>query len=289
MISLHKDLSSIVTDAFIKTDTCKIVKETQTLDEDSFSHDLLYRYLIFGDIHGRDITEISFEIMSRKPNCVICLGDFDFPDNLRNYMTLEKNLNRKGIQTIYVPGNHENTIVNREDNVFSECLKKINTSIVEQTSRFHETEFKEQLNYISQLLNEENSFKTINIGGLRSLVMHAAPVGTIEYSGPKDAEKFWTRILDEEDVVLNHNILQEYGYKILLRGHDHVSRYSTVFPNGDIYNKQNCFENSIPLCPNSQHIITVGGYYFGEFATIDEFTNQSPRLTFHQLPDSKNE
>ena len=65
------------------------------------------RYLVFGDMHGREVNELENLVDSEGIDSFICLGDFDQTKVIHSVMDFEQKFNEAGKNSIVVPGNHD--------------------------------------------------------------------------------------------------------------------------------------------------------------------------------------
>jgi len=72
------------------------------------------KYLIFGDMHGKDLTKLEATLVKENPDSIICLGDFDNVKTIRNFIDIEEDYLKKGKEVIKVPGNHDYAILNNQ-------------------------------------------------------------------------------------------------------------------------------------------------------------------------------
>ena len=237
------------------------------------------RYTIFGDMHGSDLTGLETALNYLNPDVLICLGDFDQTRTIHQFMDIEKRYLDDGRRVIKVAGNHDHAILTDLD-IFSKTLAK-------QGKTSHELH-KELKNdpvarkYIDDLVNTnktEQIFLDIDKfdEAYKTIIMHGAYDGDCSSFGycPEQIKHLWARLLTYYDHHLNFKVMDNKGYNIMIRGHDHNPKYAsedsntvaTVYPQLNHYSGDSL--EGYRLLKNVKHTINPGALFDGNFATID--------------------
>ena len=180
------------------------------------------KYLVFGDIHGKRSGELEGIINAEKIDSLICLGDFDQVKAIRSFMDLEKKFIKEEKPIIVVPGNHDYAVFHN-DHIHSRTLEKQGKSISELHSELQEDSIAKE--YIFNLINRKSNGIETKIGLNHSTyVVHGGLDGnSFSYLDcPKNIEDLWFRVnWGQVDYPKNFKKMEEKGYDILIRGHDH--------------------------------------------------------------------
>ncbi|MEM5797907.1 MAG: metallophosphoesterase family protein [Candidatus Aenigmatarchaeota archaeon] len=116
------------------------------------------RYLIFGDIHGKHLDVLEKTLNSEKPDMIICLGDFDNTDVVRQWIKIQKNY-----PALTVPGNHDHAIL-KAIPIWTSIWDVSEDEAEEYTQKLHEDlhSDKECLNFIKSLIYGKTESKEDN-------------------------------------------------------------------------------------------------------------------------------
>ena len=172
------------------------------------------RYVVISDLHNCDLFSFEQAAMHERPDYLICLGDFDTVDTIRHYIDLEKRLSDKGTKVITVPGNHDHAIYHD--------LPIISPKLIEyklDSHTLHEELMADPVakDYIEGLL--ERPVKELKIEDLPAIILHGGLAGDEE--SHTDASLLWNRMIKEETITRNFELMEKKGYRIMIRGHDH--------------------------------------------------------------------
>jgi predicted phosphodiesterase len=251
------------------------------------------KYLIFGDMHGRNLSDLEKSLEDFSPDALICLGDFDRVSVIKQFIELEKRYLDKGKTVIKVPGNHDNSIF-LNDTIYSGALEKQGKT----TEELYYELLKDSIShkYIEELLNPDkitkNLFLDENKLGKKysSVVIHGAYAGDESSyfnlkNQPDHWKFFWNRLFGPYDFNKNFEIMKTKGEKIMIRGHDHMPTYVLNDPEKGLSGYRPDENSKYPLLTNFQHIINPGAFFEGNFAIINtEFPGEEfPVLTYHKV------
>ncbi|RLJ07954.1 MAG: hypothetical protein DRP12_01410 [Candidatus Aenigmatarchaeota archaeon] len=225
------------------------------------------KYLLFGDIHGRDLKDIQKVIEEEKPDQIVCLGDFDTPACIEQWLEIRKNY-----KTITVPGNHDLAFLYND-----EITSGIWTNYIDMKFEDLKKELVDNRNaweYLESLA--KNTIWTGEIAGRKALVIHGGLAGSLESypECPKELRPLWYRLLgtegELENLWSNFKKLEERGYELMIRGHDHVSAFFKKEGNVISWKraKEKEEETELPGADASV-IISVGSYFFGDFVLLE--------------------
>lgn len=238
------------------------------------------KYLLFGDIHGTRLNGIDSVIQDESPEVIICTGDFDQPQIVREYMDLEQKYLAKGKQVITVPGNHDvcvyvpmplqsGTLRQQGKTVYGlhEELQKDE----EAKSYLHNLLFgkpaPEENNRARFFLDEQRFGKTFP-----TMVIHGALRGDwFSFpSCPPEIKDLWLRLLSEFDYEANFKAMKKEGVNIMLRGHDHRPTYVSMNREGDmVHDFLTKLHPRKTLYSTKSYVITPGAYFDGFYAIVD--------------------
>ncbi len=257
------------------------------------------KYMLIGDLHGLDINSgLEDTIIAENPDVLVCTGDFDQVRTIKQFMELEETLENHGKRVIKVPGNHDYSLLNHiriDSSTFAKQGKSWFTLVDEMEKD------KIAKNYLDNLVNSKDEFTTHRKAffldkekfgeSYKTLVMHGAYDGDIS-SAPDSApeeQDLWFRLSKKEDYDKNFKIMEEKGYKIMIRGHDHEPNYTYKDSEKGIvsYNpKQNGKEYR--LFKERKHIINPGALFDGWFAIIEtnDHGEEAPILKYKKLRDN---
>ncbi|MEM7828668.1 MAG: metallophosphoesterase [Candidatus Aenigmatarchaeota archaeon] len=240
------------------------------------------RYLIFGDIHGKHLDVLEKTLDSEKPDMIICLGDFDSTDVVRQWVKIQKNY-----PALTVPGNHDHAILKAipiwtsiwdvSEDEAEEYIQKLYTSLKSD---------KECLNFIKSLIYERINLeeeprlkpeKEIKIGEKNAIIIHGGFAGDINSWSdcPEEYRPLWYRIKEIQHAKANFEEMEKRGYELMIRGHDHMQQCIAKIGNNIIN-----FEGNISFCTIEEglYIINPGAYFDGDYAIMDVKDNIEVRF-----------
>lgn len=257
------------------------------------------KYILFGDIHGRDLSDLENILDSLEPDGLICTCDFDQVSIIHQFMELEKKYLNKNKFVVKVIGNHDFSIL-YNDPINSSALKKQKKDISEL--HYELLNNKRAYSYIHDLLYSSSknltTFEKLYLDKDRfastfsTLVVHAGLDGNLlSYPNcPDNIKHLWYRIESLEDYKKNFDKMSSFysngNIKILIRGHDHEPEYAFRELDGSI----SIFSpspniDSYVLQKDRMHIINPGPFFMGNYAIIDtDFENlEDPIVSFKKV------
>ena len=229
------------------------------------------KYLVFGDIHGKRSGELEGIINAEKIDSLICLGDFDQVKAIRSFMDLEKKFIKEEKPIIVVPGNHDYAVFHN-DHIHSRTLEKQGKSISELHSELQEDSIAKE--YIFNLINRKSNGIETKIGLNHSTyVVHGGLDGnSFSYLDcPKNIEDLWFRVnWGQVDYPKNFKKMEEKGYDILIRGHDHQRMYGFEVESGYLESLFVTEGGKFELVDSKRHVINPGAWFEGDYLIIDD-------------------
>lgn len=276
------------------------------------------KYLIIGDIHGRDLSDIEQVLNSEKIDVLICTGDFDQAKTIRQFIELEKRLKSEDKEVIIVPGNHDEAILNNHE-IYSGTIQKQGKTF----QQLHTELIKDKIayEYIKKLVNSKHEgFTTHRVRifldqlkygkSYQTLVIHGAYKGDLS-SNPycdENNRDLWTRLTSYNDYKENFEVMSKKkrmnnltmihddsfekvsgqnsdGYNIIIRGHDHTPLYVYNDKIKGIIANQPKFNEKYQLLKERKHAINPGAYFDGYYVIINTNSDGEtcPILTYNKL------
>lgn len=231
-------------------------------------------YIIFGDLHGRSITDIEKYIA--KADMIICTGDFDETRTIQEIQEIKK-------PTIVVPGNHDDAIL-AGLNISSGILRERGRT----ASELHQNLIRDENAriYIEGLLENPIGYLCIDPDRFgekyKAIVVHGGLSGNLRSCPDCSPNKqiLWHRL--ESKIDYRNNFIHTLMPLIMIRGHDHNPTYAYYDENG-----VTIIKNPSPfyrLDPNKKHIITPGAFYYGYFAVLGTYPHEPyPIVAFYKI------
>lgn len=254
------------------------------------------KYAIIGDIHGEELGDLEKALKHQNPDLLICTADFDQTRSIHQFIDLEKKYQKAGKIVIVVPGNHDHAILNNLGISSGTIRSQGKTS-----QGLHDELINDPiaLKYINELVNSKDPRYTTNRQRIfldevkfgkefQTIIIHGAYDGDLSSSPscPEEIRDLWMRLRTEDDHKKNFKVMDEKGYKVMIRGHDHEAIYTyrdhvkgivsyTPKENGSRYR----------LFKHRKHTINPGALFDGLFATIDTEVpgEKVPILKYHEL------
>lgn len=242
------------------------------------------KYMIFGDIHGQNMKRLEKSILVENPDSLICLGDFDQIEAIREFMNIEKEFVKQGKEVIKVPGNHDYALLYNQQ-INSGLLNSKGKNIYFLHGELSED--KNAKNYISKLVESGYLVRGFldkdKFGDKYPFVtVHGGYAGDISSCGNciEEEKLLWNRMISDEDFKQNLIELKKRGEKIMIRGHDHIPVYTRM--DSDKPDITPTLEGQeFILSPDKEHIINPGAFFYKYFATIDT-SGENPLLRYHR-------
>ena len=233
------------------------------------------KYVIIGDIHGRSLEKLSETVEDFEDSTLLCTGDFDFPEQVRQFQELTEK--QEWTDVITVPGNHDDSVFNNLT-IRSETLRKNEVTI----ERLHVDLMRdtEATKFMGKIL--DSNIQEIEIGDYSTVLIHGGFNGSLSSfpDCPPEKTGFWYRILNKEDYRKNFEQMKERGYDLMIRGHDHNPEFAYL-------NSENQVEIEKPSDGDSYSLdkematITHGAWYDGWHTVIEN--EEEMKVTFHQV------
>jgi len=254
------------------------------------------KYAIFGDFHGTELGDLESALSFENPDLLICTGDFDRTKTIHQFKDLEEKYQKVGKQVVKIPGNHDHAaltglVINSEamrmqgKNSYTLHQELMNDSVAKQ--------------YIDELVNSRDPGCTNNkvkifldedkFGkGYPTIVIHGAYDGDLSSfpDCPENIRDLWMRLETKNDHRKNFDVMNQKGYKVMIRGHDHGAVYVYNDPNKGIVTHIPKGEGSAyRLFKHRKHTINPGALFEGLFATIVTRVSGEdvPLLKYHKL------
>ncbi len=236
------------------------------------------KYLIFGDIHGKDLKKLEKRIQVENPDTLVCLGDFDSVNSIREFMEIEEDFAKKGNKVIKVPGNHDYAVLN------ARSLESSTLNVSGKSVRDHYISLnndKKAKDYFFNFVNSdlfvrdyldkekfENEYPFV--------VVHGGYIGNLDSCPgcPDEIKPMWFRMKTDGDFYDNMGEMMEKGEKIMIRGHDHFPAFSRMnFKTGERENLNPVNGDFFKINSEYQHIINPGPYFYRDYSIIDTSNN----------------
>ncbi len=217
--------------------------------------------LLLADMHGEDPCGLILEEKKKGIEQVVCLGDYDTPEVLRNIRKLD-------MPAKFVLGNHDLHYVYKQ-------------AISSQKMRFSWREY-------ADLWDKSPLEKRFIEGALAGKRKNAGLVLTDKFEKDKQIvychagildlksehrdipECVWERMLTEKNLLNTFSKMYTLNYWTLFRGHDDTSIVETF--NIHQCRIEDCWENKVKLAKDKIHIASVGSFYHGDYALFDSDT-----------------
>lgn len=226
------------------------------------------RHLVIGDLHGRTVDELEGIVDSEGIDSFICLGDFDQVRVIRSVMDLEDRFNSEGKQTVIVPGNHDCSIFYNEA-INSGTLHKQGKNV----NGLHRELKRDKLahDYIKKLISGDSHGVKIELGERQAYVVHGGLAGDLSSYRycPEKWKDLWFRLEWECNYKDNFDKMDEFGYDILIRGHDHFRNCAARDENGKL-DRISVYDDKIHELNHENHIIMPGAWFDGDFLIIGD-------------------
>ena len=228
------------------------------------------KHLVISDLHGRTVDGLQEVVDGEGINSLIGLGDFDQVRAIRSFMDLEEKFREEGKQTAVVPGNHDHA-VSHNFPINSGTLMQQGKSIPGLHYELNQDPIAQ--NYISNLLGRERNGVEVSFGeDYPGYVVHGGLDGSLMsyYRCPEEWQDLWFRIDYNWDYPKNFKKMEEQGYKILVRGHDHHRMYGFEVEEGKSDSLSVGEGGKFELAESDKHVITSGAWFNGEYLIIDD-------------------
>ena len=224
------------------------------------------KYVLVADMHGTDLSGLEQVLLDEKPDRLLCLGDFDQTGTIHQFMELEKQY-----KTLTIPGNHDHAILNGII-IFSPILRregKTSDQLYYELLRDRPAR-----RWIEKLVKPKNFSRELFLdiekygNSYRTVMIHGAFAGSTDVDEDLPAE-LWTRLTFGNDYERNFDAMDQKGYQVMLRGHDHSQSYVYRDPEKGIVHHRVIKPRAFRLYENRLHTINPGALYDGNYAIID--------------------
>jgi len=239
------------------------------------------RIVVFSDVHGKDLSTLESRVLDAlgPEDLILCLGDLDTPETLKNVKRLQDKYNQEEDRMNVLPGNHEFALVHKEPVITFTDSREITTIIREfalYVKRLHNDpialEFAKRLirNPWTILFLDEprygNAYHTLAIhGALDGDLNSDAKVAEFE---PQSQEaRLWYRLRSREGHARNFAVMKKSGLRLMIRGHDKEPEFAYRDTQGRVFSLRGT--GAHVLLPDRLHTVTVGPYRNGYYTVID--------------------
>lgn len=218
-----------------------------------------------GDYHGKSIQSFLELESPTSEDTVLSTGDFDQVSVIHEFLDLKDRIGDDAV--IDVGANHDHALL--------EKIPISSSTIESQSKHYHKMidelhEDSKAKKYVQDIVN--NPVRDFEVGNLNGVLVHGGLAGHIQSKNiDEDMKNFWYRLWDDEDFEDNFDIMDEEGYDLMVRGHDH--RRDHAFRRKDAYKatfRSRNLEEKYELDQNYNHLITHGAWYEGQYVAIDE-------------------
>lgn len=229
------------------------------------------RYVLISDLHSR-----SPERVLGEGDRVIALGDYDNPEVLERLLGIEG--------AVVCIGNHDHWLVTewKYSQDYRRGLKK------RGLPEFGSLEYLELMEswqksfrareYVEREARGQGDvagLKTCDIAGRRIACVHSSLLrGECSERMPCS---LWTKPINDYVIGENFRQMQKMRYWLLLRGHSHMASAISVDGNADLgkdrFSMNDCkmeFGRRFRLNEDRRYVISVGGFFEGEYAVLDD-------------------
>jgi predicted phosphodiesterase len=249
--------------------------------------------LLFGDIHGADLGPLQYVLWKESIDMVACTGDFDTVSSIRQYMDMIKN--NPEIDFTTVMGNHEDGIYHNkllDDKNFKRFGKTL-LDMHEDLARDRKAH-----DFVGKHLKRPVQATFLNYrpgtGYYKTAVVHGgfgqdivdgienfllAPFGIGRH---KRDMKMWKYLEHEHEHEENFSEMKKYGYKVMLRGHDHEKQVAVRRENGKINLIKPSLNRPIYFEQGCMYTITSARYMTGNYVVIDSHRDKTT-VTFRKF------
>lgn len=216
------------------------------------------KILLVADMHGKRPLNFVRQMMDRKIEQVVFLGDYDTPEILRQ-------IRQTDLMKSFVVGNHDLHYI-YEMQIEGKTMEK---SYIDYANLW-DINFREK-KFIEDAIRGKSFDAGLTIeqkieDGSKIAYCHG---GIIEKSSSESEiiKGIWQRMNSIESIRINFNKMKKQKYKILFRGHDHHSATIVLNESNGLMGKS--IENKIKLLNENRYIVSVGSFYYGNYAIFD--------------------
>lgn len=218
-----------------------------------------------GDYHGKSIQEFLDQESPSSNDLVLSTGDFDQVSVIHEFLDLKDRIGEDSV--IDVGGNHDHAML-EEVPISSGTIEEQGKHFHEMVNELHKDPVAKE--YLKEIVS--NPVKDFEVGGLNGVLVHGGLTGHIQSPNITDKMKlFWYRLWNDRDFEDNFDLMDDAGYDILVRGHDHRTDHAMRLKDAykPTYRKHD-LDQSYELDASYNHLITHGAWYEGQYVAIDE-------------------
>lgn len=229
--------------------------------------------IFISDMHGQSPAFIvQREMKESGIEKAVFLGDYDTPEVLREIRKLR-------LKKVFVVGNHDYHYMFGYG--VSSDMMQASADDYAQLWKRNPRERDFILNAIKRWTKSSGVIVEDKFNGEKAVYAHASLVD-IDSCDRDVPDYVWNRIIrSNESMLLNFLRMKEKNYRFFFRGHDH---YNVVFSSydGNLGGSLSSSADRQILETEKRHIISVGSFYYGDYALFDDRTGE---LEFRNIAD----
>lgn len=218
-----------------------------------------------GDYHGRSIQQFLDREQPTSEDTVLSTGDFDQVSVIHELLDLKDEIGDNSVKD--VAGNHDEALLNNR-RISSGSIKSQFKKFEDLAEELQQDERAKK--YVQSLLKKEK--EEFSVGRKNGVLIHGGFEGHLQNpSLEEELRPLWYRLWEEEDFKSNFDIMEEQGYDIMIRGHDHWTEHAVREKGGSeiSYNLPNNGA-TYDLNKDNLHIVTTGSWFEGKYVAINE-------------------
>lgn len=236
------------------------------------------RHAIISDIHSRSAAPLNEFLREQNADTLWCLGDYDNTECIEEFINLYHNLEKQGVTTYLVAGNHD-TCHYRCSGIESKELSREEFLINAIMNIAHQRVNR----FLDDLCNKPATLEAeieTPFGNLSTVALHGAFTGTYEALNNRKDSLRWNRIRSFDTARKNFDKMKEKGYDLMLRGHDHCPRVIFQSPEGILGEYDLDIKPNVPLQKGHRYIINPGAYCDGNIVILD---TDKPQVEYKEV------
>jgi predicted phosphodiesterase len=220
-------------------------------------------HIAFGDIHGTDVGKLKNDLNMDELDTVVCTSDFDTTESIESYLKFKEELPSR-TEVVEVPGNHDSAIYNNH-RINSPTIGRPYQTFDELVENLRSE--KESRQFLKNLL--QKPIQETEINGNKTVVVHGGLAGNLRsYKNcPRAEQPLWNRLYRSEDYQENLELMEEKGYDLMIRGHDHDPEI--VREKNNAINYQLPDEPQVYNLEGDRNIVTHGAYLDNWYLEIE--------------------
>lgn len=221
---------------------------------------------VLGDYHGRTLDPFVEKERPSEEDTIFSLGDFDTVESIREYLDLKERVG----DTVEVGGNHDRALLDGT---------KLRTRGVKTPEEIIQDLEQDEMaqGYLQNLLSEPN--REFELDGLNGILTHAGLTGYNRNPDvPEAMRSFIYRLWEEEHFHDNFDLMQEQGYDLMIRGHEHYTEHARRHrDSGELSFNLPEPGDEYEIDSGHRHIITDGPWIEGDYLKIEP---EERKMTF---------